>query len=488
MAPRRSNSIFLVVAFTAFLAIAGYGTLLGPGEDRDSYLVLRNAPLVAQGHYEPSRSWGYPLYEIPVSHLVAAWGPAAANVYSLALGMASLALAWRLVRGSRHARLLFTALAFHPLMLINSSVPMDFVQGLALMLAALYAADLHARHGRPLHFLLTLALFLLAILTRPDYLLAACAAFLAQALTGPARPARLAGLALAWAGVAAAGLLGYAWINGGLHFLHSDLLFLDPPTHKALLFLGGLAVAAGPLAAPVWALLFLAHARGIAGLVRAPANHDRLVLTFACMALLFLPRFFMVPNDADYLLPLLAAGLVAMSRAAPRPGLAAALCVLTVAANLVTVSIVDRPPFQDRLTFSPGLDKGALLQDYASRRFNLVTNGGPFRDYLSDSLGRVAALPPDAAVERRPFDIGYRCADRFFVTDTGQAYKLATGRMPRVAQAVAGLEVFVSDSVLVGIRGWRVLQAPPDYARTLEEFHAGRPLALRPWTERAIGD
>lgn len=112
---------------------------LGFGSDLDSWRVAQTAEKIwLTGAYHSSRSTGFPLHELMVTPLVH-WGQwYLSNSLSLAFGLLILWLLFKMADQDtfRHPALYVISFIFFPIFQKNSASTMDYVPALALMLAA----------------------------------------------------------------------------------------------------------------------------------------------------------------------------------------------------------------------------------------------------------------------------------------------------------------------------------------------------------------
>lgn len=134
------KNLFWLVTIVVFLTRLPFLNA-GYGNDPDAWRVAAAAQsIAANGRYIPSRLPGYPLQEIACS-LFWQGGPLVLNGIAAlfsALACAFFALSWQAL-GGRHSFLAALGLAFIPLILINSTVSMDYLWALAFVLGSLYA-------------------------------------------------------------------------------------------------------------------------------------------------------------------------------------------------------------------------------------------------------------------------------------------------------------------------------------------------------------
>jgi len=119
----------------------------GYGSDVDAWTVSSAARRIwSTGVYSRSRSFGFPLYELTVTPLIALGGWIASNLLSLAAGLVLFGALVRLGRRGwlAHPWLAIATLMFLPIIFKNATSTMDYVPALAL-LAWAYVAWLEHR-------------------------------------------------------------------------------------------------------------------------------------------------------------------------------------------------------------------------------------------------------------------------------------------------------------------------------------------------------
>ena len=346
---RAANLIFLLWAVLCLPLL-----FLGYGSDYDAWRVAQTAAtLWRSGIYTPSRSLGFPLYEGLVTPLAAA-GSWAANALAFAAGAAVFLALRRLARRGhyRHPLLVLATALFLPVFFKNATVTMDYLPALACMVWA-GALLMEARPqgaallaGLAVGFRPTAILFLLPLLfylqrtadTRTLLRAALLGSLAAVAAYSPMLFARGFG---APAPAPRSGIVQHL----GLIAFHSlrfcgvaQSLLLLP-----LLLRGGRRQPAGALADPV-AAFYLVNAAVWLGL------------------------FQLLPDEPEYLLPLLPSLLFFMDRLLSRRAFAAAF-VLLLSYHAVQLEL--RPEQPDRLQLHPRLAAGYTIEDIQDRVFKL---------------------------------------------------------------------------------------------------------------------
>ncbi|MCK4824611.1 hypothetical protein KA005_53155, partial [bacterium] len=113
----RLFAIPVAISIVLFILVGVKGLSLGLAQDGDSYLVFRNVDrIVVGGEYIRSRTFGFPLYEIPVSYIVHYLGLECANIYSLLLALGTLFVVRKIVHGSPNYYIMFPTVILSPLL------------------------------------------------------------------------------------------------------------------------------------------------------------------------------------------------------------------------------------------------------------------------------------------------------------------------------------------------------------------------------------
>ncbi|MGQ9706434.1 MAG: hypothetical protein ACUVWP_05455 [bacterium] len=130
--------VFLTIPVVALICSVlipiGYGT------DIDNYRVmLSSKTLITEGRYEPSRNFGYPLNELIMAPFYAIGKNIATNTATLIIFIISIFIFYKLGKrfNMRHPELLTLTYALHPLLLKNATVPLDHIWSLLFIVSAL---------------------------------------------------------------------------------------------------------------------------------------------------------------------------------------------------------------------------------------------------------------------------------------------------------------------------------------------------------------
>ena len=338
--------LLVAIALSRFPFLdAGYGT------NHDAWRVARSARLIADtGQYEVSRFPGYPVHEITCA-LFRWGGPIALNGLSAAFSVAAAAACWLIARKLKCCDSLLLAVAFAatPTLFINSVSSKDYVWALAFALWALFAI-LNRRHA------IDVVLFGLAIgcrITSGAMLLP-----LALILYGQTRDWRVIARFAACAGLAALVAFTPVWARYGWSFLtfyddHARPSVATIAMRATVEFWGSFGVAG--LAVAILAA-GLAASRTLPRSL-PPSENSLLVAALFAWVALYVIAFLALPDQAGYLVPLVAPVLLILARFAARPAFQFA-CVCLLAAPWIDLG-------------GGQLKQGPVLADHRGRRATL---------------------------------------------------------------------------------------------------------------------
>lgn len=326
---------------------------LGPGYgfDPDAWrLALAGHAIATGAGYTMSRSPGYPLVEYGHA-LLWRWGPVAVNLLSALFSALAAACFARLLHrlGSRDHALAAVALAFVPMVYINSASAMDYVWALAFVMASL----LFASGGRPVVAGICCGLAIGCRITSGAMLLPLAVLLVERWPPDRAALKRVGMLALA------------AGVVGGLAFLPVVLkhgpgffTFVD----RGFRWWGLLGEIAGLRA---WGTLGIAAVGiGIAGVAAGaafyrdrrrslPALDPRHPVAWGLALAIYVLAFLRLPVEAGYLVPTVPFVLLLFARYLHR-GLFVTVCAVLVCAPFVDVG-------------TGGIEPGPVLKEAGSR-------------------------------------------------------------------------------------------------------------------------
>lgn len=341
------------VLLVAGLVLLSRLPFLGPGYgfDPDAWrLALAGHAIATGAGYKMSRAPGYPIVEYGHA-LLWRWGPVAANLVSAIFGAIAAVYFARLLHrlGSRDHAVAALALAFVPMVYINSTSAMDYVWALAFVMAALY----HAVAGRPVVAGVLCGLAIGCRITSGAMLLP-----LAVLLVDRWPPDRGA-LRRVGALVLAAGVVGgAAFVPVVLRYGPGFFGFVDQGVRWSLVgeiaglrawgTLGIAALGAGMVGVAVGAALFKDRARSLPSplALRHPA-------AWGLALAIYVLAFIRLPVEAGYLVPTVPFVLLLFARYLHR-WLFLALCGLLLCAPFVDVG-------------RAGIEPGPILKEAGSR-------------------------------------------------------------------------------------------------------------------------
>lgn len=331
---------------------------LAYGSDGDGWRVARSAAtLWKEGIYRPSRFPGFPLYEFLNAPLVGLGGSLLANAGTLVVFLVCVYLFKSLLERMRvpSADLLVWIFSFFPLLWKNSAVTMDYVWGLAFVLASCVLAH----DGKFIAAAVTIGLAAGTRLTQAIFLLPLLALI---------RDRRMLARLLTMGCVAGATiLLCYLPVllkAGLLREVARYIADIRTPSllARAEVFLYRATYAIGLPAAIGIPILILLSGRQARQSLRV---QDRRV-ALSLLALLFiLILFFALPDEREYLIPGIPFLLILLGLALPRPSVVLA-GVLFVSYAFVNVDVIAHGVGRQHL--SPGISSGILVNDIRVRK------------------------------------------------------------------------------------------------------------------------
>jgi hypothetical protein len=474
-----------IAAVAAMTAAALQGVCLGLAQDRDSAAIAAKFPLILSFHYQPSRSWGDPLYEIGAAILDAIGGITLVN---LASALCSLVMARALAdivrpAQSRRALLGYMAAILNPLVLSNSSAAIETSLYLALSMLTTRAAVRYVETSPPPG---AVGIFLpmgCMVLARPDSALFAIAISSCLVLAVRRRPAQCRAVVLGTVFSGLTVLACYALLNHGFGFLMARVVAgssLQWRVMRASVGLINILGLPGAAALGWYGAMAVIHGRDTVILPAEPGDFiNRLVLITLC---LYIPRFFMLPDQLEYFIVPLTLFIIGISRA-----LCSELGVACITLSLILNSIVHVSLFAregGRLVVSPALNAGGVVQDFRSRALNQVRASEAFRAYVARSVYGGGAPPPALLFD--PYLDGFASSSGDLIIGSGSAYQIGD---PDLSGALRYRRsnyrhIYVCDADLAPRQGWRVMEPAPSVA-VLDRFRIGTPLNCRPMQERS---
>ena len=401
------------------------------GNDPDSERMIRTAYRISTtGEYHRSRFLGFPIPEYAFSLL---WrlGPQALNMLTAAASaIAALffALAARRM-GMRRWLPATLAMAFVPVVFLNSVTPIDFAYALAFMMAALYFVV----SGRPL-----VAGVMLGLAT--GCRASSCVMILPFALYMVGRDGfAKAKLPIVWMALSG-GVVGAAcyipgFLKYGLGLIQyvelSEYPSLTRIIRRGLIEVWGL-VGLAAVAVAVIALIFFR--RKVEERPFAEA-HSRPLIASAWIAafILHLIIFLRLPFKGDYFIPAIPCLIILFWMYLPRRVFVAVCVILIISPFLVNLDNVytvydelERPYPNPAIEFH-AVDRDLALGLWgpiiANHQNRLVTEG-----YLRAVMARVEQLPPETVVVAVYWEptiamlSGFEGHDRYVYTLTGEQF------------------------------------------------------------------
>ena len=362
--PTNSSLLFLSVAALVFCSRLPF---VGPGygSDADAWrIALAGRIMAARGGYTVSRFPGYPVPEIS-SALLWRWGPPALNgatalLSALAAGLFALSLRALRCKDTWAAA---SALAFTPVVFVNSTNSMDYVWALAFILAALHLSIL----DYPLSAGLCLGLAIGCRMTSALMLLP-----LALSL-GASRPGRGAFAAAALPGIRRLSLAAFlsgaaAYLPAFLEYGWRFLRFSEGSRPAVVQVLGRATtgvwgqLGAAALLAGTSSLLFGPLRRaGSSSIPQRPEGHQ--LIAWSLAVCFYLAAFLLLPLDPGYLIPIVPFVILLLARLLDRR-VFLGFCLAATASSIIALcrgGVCGGPIFYEQAARRAGMRQSAEI-------------------------------------------------------------------------------------------------------------------------------
>lgn len=353
---------FLIPFALAWLAVTIPILSLGYGSDTDSWLVARVAEIFwTTHHYEPSRSSGFPFYEMAVAPLVHTGHYWAANSLALVGAVNLLAsLVYLAHRGKlRHPKLVLLFMGFLPVILKNATCTVDYVVTLSVISWAYVAITFN-------HLTVAVVLIGLACGFRPQTILYFGAVCLHVLMT--TKSLKKTVLLGALGGAVAVAAYSPVLITSGIRSGYKDY---DLGVSGQILMFGYngfqvLGIIPTLLLAGIVGWVLRERRRGVvAGATEIPNVHLHIGV-FAVYGLAFAA----MPHEPEYLLPAVYSLVHLLDAICDQRMMVAATCA-ALSYHAFRIEAIGGTSAHRKFALS--IQKGYLARDVAVRRFLLST-------------------------------------------------------------------------------------------------------------------
>lgn len=416
-AVRRLRAAIVCIMFGTIILAWIAGARTGAQLDDDAYRLQATFDLLGQGVYQPSRTSGFPAFEILGGAVYQVAGIPGVTVLC---GMATLLAAFLLVasmRGETRVRgaMCVLCVVASPLVLTNESQVMETSFLLLATAALIFAISKLEMHGPRAVFVIFAGLGLILVLTRPDAVLL-CLSTAGALLISAAQEsrARVASCAV-FAGALCA--LAIAWIMTR-HFPFAPDALLHESFHariqKALLRTFALFDGVGAVALAVCLVactyaLVVSLRRDRRQAMPSDDSHEPLHRSAVFLtswlvgtSVLYLARYVALPNELEYLLPLLIV-LSAVIGWMPKElkiarGAGMAALAMVLATSLFTIGLTERTdPWQPRPEKRITVSNGGFAQDLSARKARGIRSSPHYEDAVAAALRQLGLQPDDIA-------------------------------------------------------------------------------------------
>ena len=450
-----------------FIVTGIYGIGLGLGEDPDSELIYQVSSRLASGDIVPSRSLGFPFYEIPASYIIQYGSVVLANVATFVTSLLFIFFIYLLTRNTKNATFAFATIAVSPLVLVNNSVIMDTMQGLLFYVASIWALKRFFLTRGNFDLALLSIFIYLAIMTRPDYVILAFACCFLLLAGSEGRKRELLKIVLYMSFGAVACYKSYEYIYGTFSLPLSAPIGDGTLRKLARGFLGVINLYT-PIGVLVLAYLVASNFALITSSVKRFKKLDFYARFFIVVAPLYFLRFLALPDELEYILPLFVSTVLCSSNLNLNRKALYAFALSIFISNFIHISFFKRD--MGGLSINIQINKGSLLQDIASREFKAINRTDSFQKYLLGNLNFYCPTCNDRKIDYKIFGAGYETEESRNITDQFNAHVINNSRFGNSYRG--GPESLICMQPVRTHRGWRLFQPSKNYEDTLSRYRS----------------
>lgn len=457
-----------IISFSLFTIIGIYGINLGLGEDPDSEQIHLISESVVNGHIVGSRNFGFPFYEIPASYLIQKFSIITANVFTLITSLISLCLVYFLLRNSPNFHIIFPSIVLSPLFLINNSVIMDTSLGILFYLCAIFFSRNYIISKNYKYLIAVFIFSYCAIMTRPDYIILGCGIFIVFFLHKINNKKELFLLCI----LLLIGILA-CFHSYKLIYPEIDIFSLstggDSFIRKIIRAVAGIINLFSPIGILILILLVVKKYNNILASVSNIYNSEFLHQLTLVLTPLYLVRFVLLPDELEYIFPLYLLVMISLSYVHINKKYLIILSISIISVNLVHISFFDRMVHSKELVMSVNINQGAIIQDYAARKFKQINRAESYHVYLLKVLKHNCAECKAESINYKIFGPGFISDTNYMVTDRYNEHIIDNSRFH--GQYSGYGKVFICDDPVRTHRGWRLMQPSKPYDQTISKYH-----------------
>jgi len=458
---------FPFISIGLFTIIGIYGINLGLGEDPDSEQIHLISESVVNGDIVASRYFGSPFYEIPASYLIQIFSISTANIFTLITSLISLCVVYFLIRNSMNYHLIFPTIVLSPLFLINNSIIMETSQGILFFLFTILFTKKYIKSEKYKYLIAAFIFVYCAIMTRPDYVILGCGIFLVIFLNKMQNKRELFKLYILL-------LVGILACYHSYQSIYSEIDIFSVSTGGDSLFRKMLRAIAGimnlftPIGVLIIILLTVTKFKSVLAFAKNFYNLDYLHQLTIVMTPLYLIRFFLLPDELEYIFPLYLLILISFSHVHINKKYLTILSISIISVNLIHISFFERHALSDELVVSININQGAIIQDFAARKFKQINRTASFQDHLLKVLKYNCIECKAKSIHYKIFGPGYITDTNYMITDRYNAHIIDNSRF--LDQYSGYGKVFVCEDPVRTHRGWRLMQPSKPYNQTISKY------------------
>lgn len=353
--------ILLIVSF--FL---GYSLIhVGISQDEDGLMVYQiGQEFIESGRILQSRTWGFPLFEIPIYNILKFGGLFWAKFYCLVFYIASVWVFYRCLQVvSKNEKVnFFLTLAFlsSPYLIISGSSLMETSQGLCFALLSILFLLKHLyEKNNTFDFVLSVLFAGLSTATRPDYVILGFSIFLVKLLFDKKPSFKTILLGLFYWSIVLLPFLLYTDFRMPLNLVNHDSV-RNKIIKIVLIYIS--------LFGLFTSVLFLFYFKTLKRKIDQKEDRFFAILIFVLFCL-YSVRLWLIPDEVEYIIILFPIVLIFLSTRIKNWSFTLLLFLCISLPNFFQVHFFERDFFGE-LSVKPGISKGALFQEKQFRLQN----------------------------------------------------------------------------------------------------------------------
>ena len=344
---------------------------------------------------------------------------------------------------------------------------METSQGILFFLCTIFFSKKYIKSEKYKYLIAAFIFSYCAIMTRPDYVILGCGIFLVIFLNKRNNKKELFKLCILL-------LIGILACYYSYQLIYSEIDIFSVSTgggshlRKMIRAIAGIMNLFTPIGVLIIILLTLTKFKSILVFVKNFYNSDFLHQLTLVLTPLYLVRFLLLPDELEYIFPLYLLILISFSHVHINKKYLIILSISIISVNLIHISFFERHSLSDELVLSININQGAIIQDFAARKFKQINRTASFQDHLLKVLNYNCIECRAKSIHYKIFGPGYITDTNYMITDRYNAHIIDNSRF--LDQYSGYGKVYVCEDPVRTHRGWRLMQPSIPYNQTISKY------------------